>query len=120
VVERRPVGAGDHEVVLERVLEGALAADDVAHHDRALVGDAQAHGALPLVLAAEAAVAVLLVPGLDLVLPRGGPVREPAVEELLHHLGVALVALGLEHRLLVPVELEPAQRVEDLLDVLRG
>ena len=70
VVERRAVGARDHEVVLERVLERALAADDVADDDRAVVGDAQAHRALPLVLAAEAAVAVLLVPGLDL---RPGP-----------------------------------------------
>ena len=76
VVERRAVGARDHEVVLERVLERALAADDVADDGRALVGDAQAHRALPLVLAAEAAVAVLRVPGLDLVAAGGGAVGE--------------------------------------------
>src|SRR5579875_2299093 len=33
---------------------------------------------------------------------------------------VALGALRLEDRALVPVEPEPAQRVDDLLDVLRG
>ena len=33
---------------------------------------------------------------------------------------MALSALGLRDRPLVPVELEPAQRIEDLLDVLRG
>ena len=120
VVERRAVGARDHEVVLERVLERALAADDVADHDRAVVGDAQAHRALPLVLAAEAAVAVLGVPGLDLVAAGGRAVGEPVVDQLLHDLGVAVAALGLEHGLLVPVELEPAQGVEDLLDVLGG
>ena len=54
------------------------------------------------------------------VLARRGAVREAVVEQLLHDLGVALAALGLEHRLLVPVELEPAQGVEDLLDVLGG
>ena len=31
---------------------------------------------------------------------------------------MALGSLGLEHRPLVPVEVQPAQRVEDLLDVL--
>ena len=39
-------------------------------------------------------------------------------EQLGNDLGVALRALGLEDRALVIVELEPAQRVEDLLDVL--
>jgi hypothetical protein len=59
VVDGRAVGAGDHEVVHQAVLERALAADHVAHHGRALVGDPQAHGALPLVAPAEAGVAVL-------------------------------------------------------------
>ncbi len=40
------------------------------------------------------------------------------VEQPLEHVAVALGAFGLEDRPLVPVELEPAQRVEDLLDVL--
>ena len=68
VVERRAVGARDHQVVLERVLERRLAADDVPHHGGALVGHAQPHGALALVLATEAAAAVL-APGLDLLGP---------------------------------------------------
>ena len=49
VVDGRAVGAGDHEVVLQGVLELALAADDVADDGDALVGDAQAHRALALV-----------------------------------------------------------------------
>jgi hypothetical protein len=40
-------------------------------------------------------------------------------EQLLDDLRVPVGALRLEDRLAVPVELEPAQRVEDLLDVLR-
>ena len=52
-------------------------------------------------------------------LARGRAVGAALVEQPLHDLGVALAALGLEHGLLVPVELEPAQGVEDLLDVLR-
>ena len=43
---------------MQRVLERGLAADDVVDDGRALVGHAQAHRALALVLAAEAAVAV--------------------------------------------------------------
>ena len=65
VVDGRAVGAGDHEVVLQGVLELALAADDVADDGDAVVGDAQADGALPLVGPAEAAVAVRLAPGLE-------------------------------------------------------
>ena len=119
VVDRRAVGAGDHEVVLERVLERGLAADDVADDGRALVGHPQPHGALPLVLAAEAAVAVLARAGLDLLGPGGRAVGVPAVDQLLRRprrggrwrsdwkTGVAVV-----------VEPEPAQRLEDLLDVL--
>ena len=118
VVERRAVGAGDHEVVLERVLERRLAADDVLDDRGALVGHPQAHGPLALVLAAEAAVAVLLVPRLDLLAAGGRAVGAAVVDQLLDDLGVAIGPLGLEDRLLVVVELEPAQRVEDLLDVL--
>ena len=42
-----------------------------------------------------------------------------AGEQLLDDLGVAVGALGLEDGLAVPVDPEPAQRLEDLLDVLR-
>ena len=70
-----------------------LAADDVVDHGGALVGHAQAHGARALVLAAEAAVAVLLLEGLDLVRPGGRAVGVPVVEQLLDDLGVALGVL---------------------------
>ena len=53
----------------------------------------------------------------------GGGARVVGVavgDQLLERLGVAGGALGLEDRALVPVELQPAQGVEDLLDVLRG
>ena len=56
VVHRRSVGPSDHEVVHEAVLEVAFPADQVAYSRGALVGDAQAHRAGALVLAAEAAV----------------------------------------------------------------
>jgi hypothetical protein len=48
----------------------------------------------------------------------GGAVGVAAVEELRDDVLVAVGALGLEDRALVVVELEPAQGVEDLLDVL--
>jgi hypothetical protein len=47
-------------------------------------------------------------------------VRVPALEELRDDLLVTLRSLRLEDRALVVFELEPAQGVEDLLDVLRG
>ena len=43
-----------------------------------------------------------------------------ALDQLLERLAVALGAFALEDGLAVPVELEPAQGVEDLLDVLLG
>ena len=93
VVERAAVAARDDEVVDVLVLEGDLAADDVGHRGRALVRDPQADGALVLV---------------------GGAVLDEARDLLL----VAADPLGLRDRALVPVELEPLERVEDLLDVL--
>ena len=61
---------------------------------------------------------MLLLPGLDVVGRGRVAVRGAAVQQLLQRLPVALGALVLAHRPLVPVQLEPAQRVEDLLDVL--
>ena len=119
VVDGRGVGAGDDEVVLERVLELGLAAHDVDDGRMALVGDAQADGAGALVLAAEAAVAVRLLVRADLVRPGGRPVRMAAGEQLLDDLAVARGALRLEDRLAVPVDPEPLERLEDLRDVLR-
>ena len=119
VVDGRGVGAGDDEVVLERVLELGLAAHDVDDGRVALVGDAQADGAGALVLAAEAAVAVRLLVRADLFRPGGRPVRMAAGEQLLDDLAVARGALRLEDRLAVPVDPEPLERLEDLRDVLR-
>ena len=72
-------------------------------------------------LAPVAGVAVLLLPGADVVGGGRCPGRPlPASTSSLERARVALGPLGLAQRALVPVELEPAQRVEDLLDVLRG
>ena len=61
VVEGAAVGARDHRVVQRaRSANARLAADEVVDDRRALVGDAQAHRALALVLAAEAAVVAVL------------------------------------------------------------
>jgi hypothetical protein len=118
VVDRRAVGARDHEVVLERVVELRLAADHVDDRRRALVGDAQPDRSLAVVRAAEAAVVVGLLERLDVLRACCGAVGVAAGEQPLDDLGVALRALRLEDRLAVPVDPEPAQRVEDLLDVL--
>ena len=95
VVERAAVGAADHEVVDRRVREADVAADLVVDDGLALVRHPQAHRALVLV-------------------------GVPAGEQLLDRRGVRRGPLGLRDRPLVPVELEPAQGVEDLLHVLRG
>ena len=119
VVEDAAVGPGDDRVVHVDVLEGGVAADDVVDDGLALVGHAQAHGALVLRLAAEAAVgAVALLVGLDVVGRGGRAVGVPGVEQALQDLLVAVGARDLRDRPLVVVDLQPAQRVEDLLDVL--
>src|SRR5580692_11566591 len=53
VVEHRAVGASDNGVVEVQVLEDGLAADDVAHDGRAVVGYVQTHGALRLLAPPE-------------------------------------------------------------------
>ncbi len=119
VVEDAAVGAGDDGVVHVHVLEGGVAADEVVDDGLALVGHAQAHGAVGLRLAAEAAVgAVLRLVGLDVVGRRGRAVGVAGVEQALQDLLVAIGARDLRDRPLVVVDLQPAQRVEDLLDVL--
>ena len=119
VVEHRAVGAGDHRVVQMDVLEAGVAADHVVDDRGALVGHAQAHRPLRLGLAAEAALGpVQLLVGLHVIGGRARAVGVAARKERGERLLVALGALGLEDRPLVPVELQPAQRVEDLLDVL--
>ena len=44
----------------------------------------------------------------------------PRLEQLREHLGVPVGLGGLEDRALVPVEIQPPERIEDLFDVLRG
>jgi hypothetical protein len=119
VVEHRAVRPGDHGVVEMEVLEARVPTDHVVDDRRPLVAHAQAHRAVGLALAAEAALgAVLLLVGLHVL---GGGVRAVGAagpEQRLEHLAVALGALGLQDRTLVPVELQPRERIEDLLDVL--
>ena len=93
VVERAAVGALDHEVLDRRVRVRHVAEHHVVEGDLALLRHAEADGALVLV-------------------------GVPGLEQLLDRLLVAVAALPLRDRPLVPVELEPAQRVEDLLHVL--
>src|SRR5207302_8161862 len=94
VVERRAVGAGDHRVVHVDVLEGRLAADQVAHERGAVVGDVQAHGALVLGPAAEAAVgAVAVLVGAHVIGGRVGAVGVAAGQQLLDDLAVTVGAL---------------------------
>ena len=89
VVHRRSVCPSDHEVIHEVVLEVTLPTDHVDYSRRALVRDAQAHGAGSLVLAAEALVlAVALLEGLDLGRAGGRAVRVAGIEEGLDDLGV--------------------------------
>ena len=101
------------------VLEARVAADHIVDDRRAIVGDAQAHRPLRLGLTAEAAVGPMqLLVSLDVISGRVGAVGMPARQERCERLLMALGALGLEDRPLIPIELQPAQRVEDLLDVL--
>ncbi len=121
VVEDAAVGARDDRVVEVHVGERRVAADEVVDDGRAVVGHAQAHRARLLGVAAKPALgAVLGLVGVDLGLRRGGAVGMALVEQLGEHLLVAIAARDLADRALVVVELQPAQRVEDLLDVLRG
>jgi deoxyribonuclease IV len=118
-VQHRPVGPRDHEVVHARVREPDLAADDVVEDRLALIGHVQAHGALALGNAPEPALEpVTLLVRLDVVGGGARVIGVPGLEQLLEYLAVARRSLGLEHRALVPIEVQPAQRVEDLLDVL--
>ena len=120
VVERRSVGAGDDQVVQRAVRRAHLPHNEVIDDGIPVIGDPQPHGAVTLVIAAKAAVVTVLgLPGLDVVagclIAVGAPIRKQLVDRRT----MALLARGLEDRPLVPVELEPAQRLEDLLDVLR-
>ena len=93
-VERAPVRACDDEVVERRERESDVAANDVLDDDLALVGDLDADRALVLV-------------------------SVPALEQLVDGGSMLGRTLRLAVRALVPVEPEPRERVDDLLDVLR-
>ena len=84
VVERGPVAASDHEVVLGAILEADRAADHVVHDGLPLVRHPQAdRGALLLArLAAVAGAAVSLLPGSDVGRRRRVVVRVAALDEL--------------------------------------
>ena len=92
VVERRAVGAEDHEVLDVFALEADGAVDGVVPGDLAL-GDAQPDRALVRV-------------------------RFPFGEQLIGDFLMPLESRALKHRLLVPVEAEPGEAVEDDAGVL--
>src|SRR5581483_2938342 len=71
-------------------------------------------------LAAVAGAPMGLLPRPDVGGRRRVVVGAALLQELVKTLRVPLPPLELAHRPLVPVELEPPQRVEDLLDVLGG
>jgi hypothetical protein len=119
VVEDAAVGARDDGVVEVDVRERRVAADEVVDDGLAVVGHAQADRPGLHALAAEAALRAMLgLERVDLGLRRRRAVGVPLVEQPLQHLLVAIGARDLADRALVVVELQPAQRVEDLLDVL--
>ena len=123
VVEDAAVAAGDDEVVVAAVGEGDRAADQVLDHGLAVVGHPQADRRALVIdgLSAVAPVgAVLGLPGLDLLGGRRVAVRGAGLEQPGQRGLVLLGPRDLGERALVPVELQPAQRVEDLLDVLLG
>ena len=120
VVERGAVAPRDDEVVLGPIRERHRAPDQVVHDRLALVGDPQAnrgarHGPR------RAAVSEPRIRGL------GGPHRAgrsrvgiggAGLQQPLDRQAVVIAPLELRDRPLVPVELEPAQGVEDELDIL--
>ena len=119
VVEHRAVRARDHGVVEMQVLEAGLAADQVVHDRRALLGDAQAHRSARLRIAPEAALgSVAALVGLHVLGGGVAVVGVARVQQRLERLLVAAAALALKDRPLVPVELQPAQGIDDLGDVL--
>ena len=141
-VERHSPGADDHEVGERSRREGHLAADQVDVGE-VLVGDAQTPGGLTalgpergLLVVGEIAVVVVvaellratigLVAGVDLFGRRVALVHGTGLDELLEHAAIEVVALRLTVRsmrsadldALVPVDLEPAQRIEQLVVAL--
>src|SRR6202035_597584 len=107
------------------VFEGGVSADYVVHDGRTPSGHVQPHRALFLIsrppLATESTLStVQALVGGDVIRRCAAAVGVPALQERLERLLVASGPFALEDRPLIPIELEPAQGVEDLLDVLGG
>ena len=122
VVENGAIGASDHRVVLEVVAEADLAADRVGDDCLAIVGNPEPNGRIGRIgrCAAVPATGVRVAELADVGAGRGVAVCLAGGEQVLEPLSVPWRPLGLADRPLVPVELEPAQGVEDLLDVAGG
>ncbi len=132
VVGGRSVGADEDPVVELPVLERDGPVDEIVHHGRALVRDAQAQragGEAAVTTAAGVAERLLARLGrLALGVQRLGRavavVRAAALQQALRMRAIDVEALGLpvarRRRPLVPVEPEPPQGVDDEVDVLVG
>ena len=120
VVQRSPIATRDHEVVQGGVRERDRSADEVVDHRLALVGDPKADRRVGSVagLAAVSGTVVLRLPRANLLAAGGVAVGGARVEQALERGTVGLATLVLGDRAFIPVELEPPERVEDLLDVL--
>ena len=121
VVERRAVAAGDHQVVLEcgsrsctapRIRSSTTVAPSSGTRRR-IAAPSPPRAARP-----GSRRAVGFFRRRTTSAGRRVAVGGAGVDQLLEALAMARRALGLADRSLVPVELEPAQGVEDLLDVL--
>src|SRR5712691_13406505 len=133
VVGRNAVGAKEHQIIELRVRDGDRAFDEVVEDDIPLVGISESHhrrpvrrrnepgglGALwapaPVVARLLAARALTLAHRVQIFLAGPAAVRLSLRDELLGDFLVPSEALHLEKRTLVPVEPEPAHRVEDRL-----
>jgi len=121
------VPAAQHEVLEVAVFEGDVAAYQVVPFGNPAIGNSEANHVghlsahspvttVSVVSALEAGGSVAL---LDLVLRAVAAVCRAGGEELLDHLTVALRGLALIGGLAIPIDAQPAERVEDDLDQLR-
>ncbi len=122
----RPVGSGQHEILDGRVLEHGLAAYQVVHDGRTLVGRTEpqrpARARPEAAVPAVAVVAPVLVtgPGDDVLAGAVAVVSAPLLVELLRR-GCVLGQVGrLEVRSLVlaGVDAEPGESADDAIDPL--
>ncbi len=136
VVGRHPVAACDHEIVELGVGERDRTLDQVVPADVAVIRIAEAHDGLhscrrrhaTRVLRAPAAVVARLLAArhlclaqlLEFFLARVAAIGLAVGQQPLDHVAVAVETVGLPHRSLVVVEVEPAHAVENDLDGLLG